>query len=206
MTDPFGNVNYSSISWKDQPVGTTVSGTVVEAPKLVQARDYESGEPAFWKDGNPKQTVVTILDLGGEEPQSLWASVPSALQKAIAQAQKDAGAGPIAVGGKLSVTFTGEKKNDNPRLNAQKLYSATYRAPVSDPFAADAPIDRAKEPELSWVKPTAANVAKAEPVNAEDGEAKVAQAKELHSFNVPLPRIAEITGLSESVLRMVLAS
>lgn len=129
VDDPFaGSDSVPSVSFKDTPVGTSYTGRVTEAPKLVQARDYESGQPAFWSDGNPKMTVVTRLDINGEE-RSLWAAKPSALFRAIADAQKAAGA-QIAVGGTLTVTFSGEKPNEkNPRLNPQKLYTVTYQPP-----------------------------------------------------------------------------
>lgn len=127
--DPFAGADSKpSVSFKDKPIGTSYTGTVTKAPELVQARDYESGQPAFWPDGNPKQTVVTTLDINGEE-LNLWAAKPSALFRAIADAQKTAGA-QITIGGTLTVTFSGEKPNEkNPRLNPQKLYTVTYQPP-----------------------------------------------------------------------------
>jgi hypothetical protein len=137
IADPFAGADSKpSISFKDKPIGTSYTGTVTKAPELVQARDYESGQPAFWPDGNPKQTVVTSLLVNGEE-LNLWAAKPSALFRAIADAQKAAGA-QITVGGTLTVTFAGEKPNEkNPRLNPQKLYTVTYQAPNAFGDAAD---------------------------------------------------------------------
>lgn len=125
-TDPFAMTSSSpSVSFKDAPIGTSYTGKVVEAPQLVQARDYESGDPAFWPDGNPKMTVVTKLLVNGEE-RSLWAPKPSAMFAAIAKAQQDAGAS-IQVGGTLTVTYVGDKPNEkNPRLNPAKQYEAKY--------------------------------------------------------------------------------
>lgn len=127
--DPFaGGTSTPSLSFKDRPVGTSYTGVVVEIPKLVQARDFESGEPAYWSDGNPKMTVVTRLRVDGEE-RSLWAPKPSALFASIAAAQQAAGS-TIAVGGTLTVTYTGDKPNEkNPRLNPAKQYTVTYSAP-----------------------------------------------------------------------------
>jgi len=124
-----GGDTVPSISFKDAPIGATVSGKVTEAPVLVQSRDFDSGNPAFWPDGNPKMSVVTKLVLATGEERGLWAAKPSAMFAAIAEAQKTAGA-LIAVGGTLTITFTGEKPNaTNPRLNAQKLYTVTYVPP-----------------------------------------------------------------------------
>lgn len=126
--DPFaGGESRPSVSFKDMPVGTSYTLKVIEAPQMVQARDYESGQPAFWPDGNPKQTVVTtVVDTATGEEKSLWAPKPSALFRAIGDAQRAAGA-QITAGGTLVVTFSGEKPNEkNPKLNPQKLYTVQY--------------------------------------------------------------------------------
>lgn len=133
--DPFaGGESLPSVSFKDTPVGTSYTLEVLEAPELVQARDYESGQPAFWPDGNPKQTVVTkVTDTATGEVKNLWAAKPSALFRAIGDAQKAAGA-QIRPGDTLVVTFSGEKPNEkNPRLNPQKLY--TVALTKGDAFA-----------------------------------------------------------------------
>jgi len=143
-----GGDSVPSISFKDAPVGTSYTGRVTEAPSLIQARDYETGGPASWSDGNAKMTVVTRLSVDGEE-RSLWAPKPSSMFSAIADAQGKAGA-LIAVGGTIRVTFVGEKPNaTNPRLNAQKLYQVDYKIP--DAFAA-APAAPAADP---WQAPPA---------------------------------------------------
>jgi hypothetical protein len=138
--DPFadGSGNSPALSFKDAPIGTTYTGTVVSAPRMVQARDYETGNPATWSDGNPKMTVVVNIEVGGEE-RSLWAPKPSAMFRALADAQKQAKA-RIEPGGSLSVKFVEEKPNaKNPRLNPQKIYAAKYVPPAADsgpdPFA-----------------------------------------------------------------------
>lgn len=158
IEDPFaGGDSVPSVSFKDTPVGTSFTGVVTKAPELVQARDYESGQPAFWSDGNPKMTVVTRLEINGEE-RALWAAKPSAMFRAIADAQKAAGA-QIAVGGRLTITFSGEKPNDNPRLNPQKLYTAVYAPP--NPFQ-DEQVDpwarQPQQPAPAWTPPSSASV------------------------------------------------
>ena len=134
--DPFaGGESYPSI--KFPTVGTTVTGTVLEAPTMVQGRDFESGEPATWPDGNPKMVVVVALLVNGER-MNLWAPKPSALFGAIQEAKNAAGGSPIMPGGTLTVTYTGDKPNEkNPRLNPQKQFTAKYVAP--DAFAENAP-------------------------------------------------------------------
>ena len=134
--DPFaGGESVPSLSFKDLPVGTTYTGIVLEEPQVVQARDYETGQPAFWPDGNQKKTIVIRLEVDGEE-RSLWAPIPSAMKTAIAEAK---GTNLIEKGGILAVRFDSEVPNaKNPRLNPQKIYKARYTPPVKDAFAAEA--------------------------------------------------------------------
>lgn len=145
--DPFaGSTSTPSLSFKDATVGTVYEGVVTEAPTLVQSRDFETGEPAYWpvkrpgETPNPKMSVVLKLEVDGEE-RSVWAQKPSALFAAIGEAQKVAGK-RIEVGGTLAIKYTGDKPNDNPRLNAAKQYAAKYTPPAAvagaDPWAADA--------------------------------------------------------------------
>lgn len=147
--DPFAGAEKApSLSFKDMPVGTTYTGVVTEGPKLVQSRDFNTGEPAFWpasrpgEEPNPKMSVVINLDVEGE-PRSLWAAKPSAMFAALAEAQKKAGA-KIEAGATLSVRFTGEEKHTDPDkirrgLPAKKLYSAKLEPapakPAADVFA-----------------------------------------------------------------------
>lgn len=126
--DPFASTGAPSISFNNMPFGTSYTGTVLELPAMVQARDFETGNPATWSDGNPKMTVVTKLSIDGEE-RSLWAPKPSAMFAAISDAQKAAGAA-LAIGGTLTVTYVGDKPNaTNPRLNPAKQYTAVYQPP-----------------------------------------------------------------------------
>lgn len=184
--DPFaGGGSRPSVTFKDAPVGTTYTGTVTEAPQFVQARDFESGLPALWPDGKPKMTVVTSIAIDGEE-RSLWAPKPSAMFRAIQEAQLAAGA-KIAVGGTLTVTFTGEKPNEkNPRLNPQKLYSVSYVAP--DAFAAAPAQQAAPAPAQGWTAspapvPQAAPAATVPQYTPE----QIAAAK---AAGIPLPGVA----------------
>lgn len=162
--DPFAGADkVPSISFKNAEVGTVFEGVVTEAPKLVQSRDFNTGEPAFWpaKPGeapNPKMSVVIRLLLEGDEERSLWAQKPSAMFAALAEAQKQAGA-RIEVGGVLAVKFTGEKAHTDPEkvrknLPPQKLYAARYTPPppkaAADPFDTPAAAPAAPANDKGW--------------------------------------------------------
>lgn len=146
--DPFAGAEKApSLSFKDAPIGTVYTGVVTEGPKLVQSRDYQTGEPAFWPvknpgdTPNPKMSVVINLDVDGE-PRSLWAGKPSQLFGALADAQKRVGQ-RIEAGGTLSVKFQSEKPSDNPRFNPQKIYAVKYEPPVKTATPAADPFDGA---------------------------------------------------------------
>ena len=164
--DPFaGSESKPSVSFKDAPIGTSYTLEVTEAPQLVQARDYESGEPAYWKDGNPKMTVVTgVVDKATGEAKNLWAAKPSALFRAIGDAQKASGS-QIKVGDTLVVTFSGEKPSENPRLNPQKLYTVQHTpgnpwgdepATATQPQAAPQAAAAAPQPQAPQAAPAGA--------------------------------------------------
>lgn len=129
--DPFADDKAPALSFKDMPVGTAYVGTVTGLPKPVQSREFETGLPAVWPDGNPKMSVVINLDVD-DEPRSLWAPKPSAMFAAIVAAQKAAGV-RITLGGTLTVTYSGDKPNaTNPRLNPAKQYTVVYVPPADD--------------------------------------------------------------------------
>jgi hypothetical protein len=152
--DPFAQqAKRESVSWKTAKVGDVQAGTVLEVPKLVQARDYESGDPVFWDPNNkgrktttpndqPVKTVVVALAMtegpaAGEE-RSLWAQKPSALFNSFGEATKKLGR-PIRVGDKVSVKFSGEQVDPDPerakKRFPQKLYAVKVEAgPEPDAF------------------------------------------------------------------------
>jgi hypothetical protein len=146
LEDPFANADkVPSISFKNAPVGTVYEGTVTEAPKLIQSRNFDTGEPDFWpaKAGEtpqPKMSVVIRLRLDSGEERSLWAQKPSSMFAAIAQARKDAGKG-LEVGGRLAVKFDHETPHTDPEKIRKgyapiKEYVAKYTPPAApDPFS-----------------------------------------------------------------------
>lgn len=126
--DPFaGGTSVPSVSWKGAPIGATVQMQVTEPAELVQSRNFETGQPESWPDGNPKMSAVVKGMVNGEL-RSIWAQKPSSMFRAIADAQQAAGQS-IGPGGVLTVRLVGEKPNENPRLHPQKLFEAHYQPP-----------------------------------------------------------------------------
>lgn len=161
LDDPFANADkVPSISFKNAPIGTIYEGTITEAPKLIQSRDYQTGDPAFWpaKPGEtpqPKMSVVIRLRMDDGEERSLWAQKPSSMFAAIAQARKDAGKG-LEVGGRLAIKFDHETPHTDPEKIRKdyapiKEYVARYTPPAApDPFAAPAAAPAAEAKKSGW--------------------------------------------------------
>lgn len=124
----------------DQP-GDSVSGTITKPTERVQQKNFDSGELETWPDGQPKYQLIVSLSTDQRDPtdpsddgeRRLF--IASKLQRqAIAAAVKKAGASALEVGGKLTVTYTGDGermiKNGRPSGFPPKLYSASYVRPA----------------------------------------------------------------------------
>ncbi|HEY9315810.1 hypothetical protein [Williamsia sp.] len=126
----------SSASAKFPTIGTTVEGTIVDQPSVSQANDFDTNEPATWKDGNPIMQMVVRLQTTERDPEdadddgirTLYVRDGSNLKRAVVAAMQKAKA-KIAVGGTLSVTYVSDGEKKKAGLNAPKMYSATYAAP-----------------------------------------------------------------------------
>ena len=130
-TDPLAESSAPSLSFKDQPIGTSYTFTVVGTPEMVQSRDFKTKEPATWPDGNPKMSYV-IKGLLDGQPVSLWAARPSAMWAALVAARAEAGV-PLDDGAQLTVTYSGSKPK--PGMDPQKLYTASYVPKPNDPLS-----------------------------------------------------------------------
>lgn len=144
--DPFaGGDGVPAVSFKEAPIGTTITLTVTKAPELVQELVYGTKDKATWplkvgETGPPQPKMAAVVQglVDGEE-RALWASKPSAMFAAIKEAQVAAGA-TIAPGGTLSVRFTALEPTTNAAFNDKKLYQAHYAPPsVFGEQAAPAP-------------------------------------------------------------------
>lgn len=131
--DPFSrDGGHPAISWatrdetgsiRNLPVGTRQGGTVIELPKKLQARDYDTKQPDVWPDGNPKMTVVTVLDCPDGTKRGLWAAIPSSMFTAIRDAIAATGGTPIALGDQLWATISQYKPNEDKSKAPQKIFT-----------------------------------------------------------------------------------
>ncbi|AXH46902.1 hypothetical protein I5G67_gp065 [Mycobacterium phage Aminay] len=122
---------------KFKTIGDTVGGKIVEEPRIEQQRDYESGNPLTYDDGNPRMQLVITVQTDLHDPtlndddgkRRLF--VKGAMKAAIGQALKAAGAGGPEVGGELFVTYTHDGEQKNPRLSPPRQFTAKYTKPAA---------------------------------------------------------------------------
>lgn len=143
--DPFADESAPSVSFKNAAIGTVKTLEVLEPAVQLQQRDYDTGKPAEWPDGNPKMAaVVKVRDTEDDVAKSVWAPKPSSLYRAIADAQKESGR--LEPGDELAIKFndtkdTGDRKKEPQKLYVAKITKGKYAkasAPKDDPFDAPA--------------------------------------------------------------------
>lgn len=115
----------------------TAAGTICEPPSKMQKRNFDTGEPEVWNDGQPRIMMKVVIQTDQRDPSNPDDDGKRALylenRKAFAvrDACKAVGAnrGP-EVGGYLTLTYTGDdlaaKKG---RGLPPKNFSATYQPP-----------------------------------------------------------------------------
>jgi len=123
VNDFLASSGSSAPALKFDDLGTTYEGVILDS-EVRDVTDFKTGEVETYTDGRPKKQLHVTLDIGGE-PRSLWAKgqLLAALREAL-NGEK------LLNGGTIKVRFESEKKNDNPRLNAQKIYQVKYTAPA----------------------------------------------------------------------------
>lgn len=138
MTDPNAFLmGGGAASAKFPVIGTTVTGTIIREPEVMQQSDFTTGELKFWNDGRPMQQLQVVLSTSERDPadpnddgeRALY--VKANMQKAVRDAIRAAGAPGIAVGGVLSVTYIGDGEITKRGMSAPKLFNAAYTPPTT---------------------------------------------------------------------------
>lgn len=126
-------------SAKFKNIGDMVEGEILSISEPMQAREYGTGEPSFWKTGRPKMQVAIKLATnqrdseieGDDGTRNLWVLDDFGLNDyslldAVRRAVEAAGASDLEVGGRLAVQFYGtDPASQNPQ-NPRKLYTGRY--------------------------------------------------------------------------------
>ena len=182
---------------KDTPVGTTVTGRIIEA-QLRQVTNFETGDPETWADGSPKQQVVVTIDTGvpvgddGDTRVRIYIKWWGDQRRNLIAAIKNSGDTDLHPGGTFTATYTGDGEAPRKGFSAPKLYTYAYTPPKTgiahavEQQAAPAPAQPAAEP---WGPP---------PTPADPAlESKVAQ---MRGLGLTDAQIAAALGIDEGAV------
>jgi hypothetical protein len=116
--------------------GDYIAGGITTEPEAMQQRDFATGDPRTWDDGTPRMQIKVVLDTGEIDPmvendngyRAIY--LKGQMLAAVRSAVRKAGAKGLAVGGHLTVTYTGNGEVIKRGFNPAKLYSAVYEPPA----------------------------------------------------------------------------
>lgn len=150
-TDPNDFLNATGgTSAKFPTIGTTIKGTV-EAAEVQQQRDFVTGDPKTYDNGDPMMQLVITLATDERDPdvesddgtRKLYAK--GQMLAAIRQAVKQSG-GRLETGGTLVVKYVADKPSDKRGFNPSKQYEAAYRPGAAAQAGVDALLDEPARP------------------------------------------------------------
>jgi hypothetical protein len=130
-----------SIAWKDNPVGYTVVGTIVDQPKAVQMTkwkapgDQSPPELDFWPSGDAKMEIVVTIQTDLRDPANTLDDgkrklhISPRMMPPVRDAVKRAGAPGLAMGGRIAV----QRSGGTGETGSPFEFAADYAAPVVDP-------------------------------------------------------------------------
>lgn len=145
MSVPLKEISGGGKAWSPEAVGDQIAGTITVVERRQQT-DFTTGEPLTWSDGRPRMLTYIELQTDLQESdddeglRALYAKGGNfeaaqgsglALENAIVEAAKKAGAAALESGAKLQVAMTGLAKPTTRGYQPAKLYKAEYTAPVS---------------------------------------------------------------------------
>jgi hypothetical protein len=129
----------------EQP-GDTVSGRITRVYQ-VQQTDYDTREPLWWEDGQPKMQVVVVLDVAGEGLRSLYIG-SRGMRDAIREACRAVDRG-LRPDGYLTARYTQDGQPFKKGARPPKEYQAGYDPPGRRPLDERMPAPNLKHAELS---------------------------------------------------------
>lgn len=121
-------------AFKFDAIGASVTGTITEAT-VRQQRDYATGEPKTYDDGNPMKEVVLTLATSlrdssiEDDDGARRVFVRSAMLSALRDAVREAGARKPEIGGVVTVTYTGDGEPSRKGFNPPKQFNVSYQPP-----------------------------------------------------------------------------
>lgn len=127
-------------------LGYENAGRIVGKPTVEQQRDYDNDEPLYWADGKPRWQVVVTLATGERDPEisdddgvrRLF--IKGQMKTAVQAALKTAKADGLEDGGHLTVTYTADGEQKNPKKHPPKQYTARYVTAANAELMAPEPV------------------------------------------------------------------
>jgi hypothetical protein len=203
---------------KDDPIGTTVTGTIVDT-QVRQQTDMEDGKPLTWDNGDPRMQLVVTLqtdqrtDPDDDGVRAIYVKGSKALgskslHDAVRAAVQTAKADGLKPGGTLTVQLVGTEPSKTRGFNDRKLWAAAYTPP--DPAAASAgflgiggqPVQQPAPPS----QPAPAPVSAPTPIAPATAPAAdpLAQIKALAAIGLTPERIAGQLGLDPAAVAIAI--
>lgn len=129
-----------AVKFQDQAYGTVIGGEIVADPRMQQQRDYTTGDPVTYPDGNPAMQMVLIVqtdlrdpNVDGDDGQRAF-YIRGQMRQAIGEALRKSGSKSPQRGGILQIKYLRDEpvtlKNGRPG-NPQKIYAARYTPPAN---------------------------------------------------------------------------
>lgn len=130
----------AAAKFPDQQFGYVIGGEIVADPRMQQQRDYTTGDPITYPDGNPAMQMVVVIQTSEHDPaiadddgqRALY--IKGQMKQAVGEALRKHGEKAPRRGGKLWLKYIEDKpvtlKNGRPG-NPQKIYAAKYEPPAA---------------------------------------------------------------------------
>ena len=213
---------------KDDPIGTTISGVIVDT-QVRQQTALEDGKPLVWDNGDPRMQLVVTVQTDqrvASEPdddgiraiyvKGSKAPGSQSLHDAVRAAVQAAGADGLKPGGTLTVQLVGTEPSKTRGYSDRKLWAAAYKGP--DPAVVSAgflgtvggqPTAPATPPlSVPAAQPVSAPAPApvAAPPAAAPASTPASTAKSLAALGMTAEQIAPQLGLDVNVVAMLIAA
>jgi hypothetical protein len=118
--------------------GTKYVGVIADIEKR-QQRDFQTGEPLSWPDGEPRWELVVTLTTDERDPDEpkddgkrrLAVKKGTQMWGALADALRQTSVPGPQVGAKLAIAYTGDGESKTRGFAPPKLYAFAYEKPTS---------------------------------------------------------------------------
>lgn len=159
---------------KFETVGTTHAGVITSAV-VRQVRNFQTGEPETWSDGNPVQQFVITIQTNERDPldpdddgiRNLYVKAYGEQKRALQDAIRKAGSERLEIGATLVMQYVADGQASQRGFNPPKLFAFAYTPP--QPGDAVNSLLGAPAPVAAPVAATPAPVAAPVPVGAAVG-------------------------------------